>query len=343
MRRMVVGAILALVVIGSGAQGTAQTRQAVEVRFVHSAIADYLLYLFHRGTGGGRFKGVATEFPLADVPVLEDTLVSLPGAAASAGVRRYEQLQPLLERYRTARERVVEIDTPQGPRYSILAYSLQLPDFTVLDDIVRRGAPHYTRFEEYWAREIAPAERAKLAEWERQLETARPLEHLERLTRLRFPSPTLDIVAIGLHGSGSANTYPAAIYTGLGVRNVAWAVGHEGTHLVIDRYAGARWFDRPRAPEAIRRMESAGGHAYDIEEALCLLMQVKLSEAGGLTEPGLRMSERLAEPSPKRRVLAALEQGWDAYLRRADTDIVDYMLDRTIVALAGSTATPYDD
>lgn len=136
-----------------------------------------------------------------------------------------------------------------------------------------------------------------------------------------------------MHGAGSANTHPAAIYTGLGVRNIAWAIGHEGTHLLVDRYAGANWFARPRAPEAIRLVTKAGGQQYDIEEALCLLMQVKLSEAGDLTTPGDRVSTRLAERSPKRDILVALEDGWDGYQHSTSGDLIDFMLDRAIHAL----------
>lgn len=138
---------------------------------------------------------------------------------------------------------------------------------------------------------------------------------------------------MGMHGAGSANTYPPAIYTGLRVRNIAWAIGHEGTHLLVDRYAGANWFARQRATEAIRLVTNAGGQQNDIEEALCLLMQARLSATAGLTPIEYRVSAALAEPSPKRDILVALEEGWDSYRQSTSGDLIDFMLDRAIYAL----------
>jgi hypothetical protein len=114
---------------------------------------------------------------------------------------------------------------------------------------------------------------------------------------------------------------------------VAWAIGHEATHLLVDEYAGAKWLSRPRAAEAIRLITEAGGQKYEIEEALALLMQARVSAAAGLTPSDYRVSANVTEPSPKRAILVALEDGWDAY-RQSDTgDLIDFVLDRTMHAL----------
>lgn len=212
--------------------------RSVEVRFLKSPMADYLVYLLYRSTGNAVFKDVQAAVPLTDIPTLNE-LISLPGVAASRRVVAYSDLQPLLEPYRDARDRIIEVRDGQETRYSILGYSETMPRFEDLTQIIRRGESHYGRFKAFWEERIAPAEDQKIAEWREQLASAQPLDTLQRLSRLRYPFDAIDVVAIGMHGAGSANTHPPGIYTGLGVRNIAWAIGHEGTHLLVDRYAGA--------------------------------------------------------------------------------------------------------
>jgi hypothetical protein len=305
----------------------------VSVRFIKSALADYLLYLFHRGTGGGRFGKIVEHVTLADVPTLNE-LISLPGVAASVGATSYADIKPLLEPYRSARERILEVKTNGETRYRILGYGETLPDFDVLTRLVAAGEPHYDAFRTFWEGNIAPVEQQKIEEWQRQFLASQPIDSLQRVARLPFPFDQLDVVAMGLHGSGSANSDPPGIYTGLGVRNIAWAIGHEGTHLLVDRHAGANWFARPQATEAIRLVTDAGGHPNDIEEALCLLMQARLSAAAGFTPIEHRVSVVFTEPSPKRAILVALEEGWESYSQSTKGDLIDFMLDRAIHALS---------
>jgi hypothetical protein len=304
----------------------------VAVRFVKSALADYLVYLVGRGTGGSQFKAVEQAVPLADIPPLEEN-ISLAGLAASLDVRNYKDLQPLLEPYRTPSGRVIPVDDQGETRYQILAYSFELPAYESLSRIIALGESRFQPFEAFWRQEVEPVEEQKIREWREQLDATKPLDLLQVLARLPFPSPTLDIVVMGMHGAGSANTYPAAIYTGVRVRNVAWAIGHEATHLLVDEYAGAKWLSRPRAAEAIRLITEAGGQKYEIEEALALLMQARVSAAAGFTPSDYRVSANFTDPSPKRAILVALEDGWDAY-RQSDTeDLIDFMLDRAVYAL----------
>jgi len=208
-----------------------------------------------------------------------------------------------------------------------------LPSVDELSRIIARGVASYAKFERFWEQTIAPAEEKKIAEWREQLASGKPFDHLQRLARLPFPFESIDIVAIALHGAGSANTYPPGIYTGISVRNVAWAIGHEGTHLLVDKHAGHNWTARAKSQEAISVVEARGGHDYDIEEALCLLMQAKLSIAAGFTPSDFRVSTNFTEVSVKRDILVGLENGWQEYQQSTSGDLIDFLLTETIRAM----------
>jgi len=326
-----IAVVVALTVV-PGHTAHATTPRNVQVRLLKSPFADYLVYLLYRGTGRGQFKAVEQAVPLGDIPTLSE-LISLPGVAASARIRTYSQLHTLLEPYRRASNRIVEVKDRGIIRFSILGYSAALPSFDDLSRIVALGEASYPKFARFWDQTIAPAEDKKIAEWREQLVSTKPFDKLQRLARLRFPADSIDIVAIALHGAGSANSHPAAIYTGISVRNVAWAIGHEGTHLLVDKYAGQDWTARARSAEAIRSVEARGGNDYDIEEALCLLMQAKLSQAAGLTPSDFRVSTNFTEVSAKRDILVALEDGWQEYQQSAAGDLIDFLLTQTIQAM----------
>lgn len=303
----------------------------VEVRFVKSPFADYLFYLLYRQTG--RFTELERAVPLGDIPTLDD-LISLPEVTASAQIQSYSELQSLVLPYRDAHDRVSRIREGESVHYRILAYSDKLPSYEKLSRIIALGEIDYAKFAVFWTERIAPEEDKQIAAWREQLATDQPFNQLQLLARLRFPSPTVDIAAIALHGSGSANTYPEGIYTGLFVKpNLAWTIGHEGTHLLVDDYGGLNWVSRPQAREAINLVVARGGDVSDIEEALCLLMQVKLSQSSGQTPGAFRLSSKLTTPSVKRDILVALENGWASYQADSKEDLIDFLISETIRAM----------
>jgi hypothetical protein len=156
---------------------------------------------------------------------------------------------------------------------------------------------------------------------------------LQELERLSFPFPTLDVASIALHLSGSGNTYPPGVYTVLFKKpNLAWVIGHEVTHLMVDRYAGHKWRSYPQADRAIELVTQHGGRAGDIEESLAPFMQVKLSQACGYSEATRHMSDKYPENAPKGAILRSLEAGWVDYQANHTQDIIQYLLHQTIGA-----------
>jgi hypothetical protein len=305
----------------------------VEVRFVKSPFADYLFYLLYRNTG--HFAELEQAVPLGDIPIL-DELISLPEVAASTEIHSYPELQSLVLPYRDAQERVAAMREGGITHYRILVYSEKLPSYEKLSRILVLGEAAYPKFALFWEAKIAPEEDKQIAAWREQLTTEQPFDQLQRLARLRFPSPSVDVAAIALQKSGSANTYPEGIYTSLLAKpNLSWTVGHEGTHLLVDEFGGLNWISRPQADQAIKLAEARGGDASDIEEALCLLMQVKLSQASGETPSEFRLSTKLKDPSVTRDILVALENAWRDYQSDSKQDLIDFVLAQTIRTMNG--------
>jgi hypothetical protein len=312
-------------------QGSIEPRK-VEVRFVKSPIADYLFYLLYRSTGD--FPKLKEAVVLDNIPKL-DELISLPEIAASAQINSYGELQSLLLPYRDAHGRVAKMIEGGVVHYRILAYSNTLPSYERLSHILALGAADYPKFLAFWEREIAPEEDKQIAAWREQLAIDQPFEKLQLFARLRFPAKSVDIAAIALHVSGSANTYPEGIYSGLFPKpNLAWTVGHEGTHLLVDEHAGLNWLSYPQAREAMLLVKGRGGAQSDIEEALCLLMQVKVSQASGRIPADYRLSARFTEPAVKRDILVALEDGWQKYQESPSGNLIDFLLTQTVCALS---------
>jgi hypothetical protein len=112
------------------------------------------------------------------------------------------------------------------------------------------------------------------------------------MERLKFPFSSIKIDLLALDPQGSSMQRPPTIFTTLEVPSLAWAIGHEGTHMMVGP-SGAHWTDRKSSDEAVRLMKASGGSDYDIKEALCLLMQAKMSIAFGATAQDFRNSDGL--------------------------------------------------
>jgi hypothetical protein len=339
-QRAVVVFLLCAVPVLSLPQTTREQKHKVEVRFIQSSYADYLFYLLYRSTG--QFSALEADVPIGKIPTL-DSLISLPEQAASAHIGNYRQLYPLVRRYKGITAAIVPVSQAGRQHFRILVYSDELPSYGQLDDIVHRGEAVYPAFQNFWAREIAPAERQTIDVWKQQLSECAPLEKLQELERLSFPFSTLDVGAIALHLGGSGNTYPPGVYTSTSPSlfkkpNLASAIGHEATHLMVNQYAGHMWRSYPQADRAIELVTQHGGHANDIEESLSLFMQVKLSQACGYTEATKRMSDKYPADTTNPAdattgaILRSFELGWPEYQANHHQDIIEYMLQQTIAA-----------
>lgn len=312
------------------AQAAKGEEHSVKVRFVQSAYADYLFYLLYRNTG--QFPQLETVVPLGKIPSL-DQLISLPEQAASAQMQSYSELYPLVEQYRDATSPILIMSEGGKRRFRKLGYSEDMPPYQQLKEIIHQGEPSYPKFLDFWKTNIAPVEQEQIATWKYQLDGCDPLHKLQEVERLAFPFSQLDVASIALHLSGSGNTFPVGIYTTLFKKpNLAWVVGHEATHLMVDHYAGHNWQAYPLASRAIEIVKSHGGTDADIEESLSLFMQVKLSQICGYTEASRHISGKFPADSPKGAILRSLESGWDSYQTDSKQDIIDYLLGQTVAS-----------
>ena len=86
------------------------------------------------------------------------------------------------------------------------------------------------------------------------------------------------------------------------------------------------------AAEAIESGQEARRKGRDIEESLCLFMQVTLPQECGYTAKTARVSDQLNDAPLKKKICQALEQEWTDYLSQPKKypTIVDYLLHCTI-------------
>jgi len=135
------------------------------------------------------------------------------------------------------------------------------------------------------------------------------------------------------HPSGSGNYSPPAIFSSLFDKpNLPWFLGHEGSHLIWSEAVGTPLATQPGAQAAVALAQS---RKVDLEETMCLCMQVKTSIACGLSKPDRRISDNVSDPSQK-RLLVAMEDDWPAYLAHPDRwpNLQRYVIDKAMTALA---------
>lgn len=277
-----------------------ETRRHVEVHFAKSPFADYLFYLLNRSTED--FPQLKTAVPLDGVPTMDHPTFA-PEDAISSNISSYSQLYQMVANY---------------------------DDRARLTDIIKQGEPKYAAFEEFWEKNIAPDEDRRIAAWQRQYAKWHPFERMQRLERIKFPFPSVnvDVIALAPSASSMQGARPTIFTDYSSISDFAWVVGHEGTHMALGP-KGANWTRRPGAAEAIRLMKARGGVEYDIEEAMCLLMQSKLSQSFHRTPDNGSVSGRLGA-MPRRNLLVSLERDWKKYLRNPKEDAADFIIRETI-------------
>jgi hypothetical protein len=300
----------------------------VELRFVHSPYADYLFYLLYRDTT--RASGLASV-PLDSVPTL-NTLVALPEIVASQHVDTYRQILPLVELYRGVTTRIVATPAPR-----ILTYGNVPASYDSLRAIVFAGEAGYPTFAGIWRRQMEPEELRNIAVWRAQEASCHPMDSLQVLTRLSFPSPTLDVASIYMHFSGSGNYTPMGVYSRTFDKpNLAFTLGHEAMHLLVNPMTAHDWRKYPAAARTVALGRAAGLNTDDLDELLALFMQVKLPQACGTTSASRRISDAFRADSVRHKVLVILEDNWSEYRlsRQRWPTIIDYFLERSAEALS---------
>jgi hypothetical protein len=309
MSAVALSLILALLSLHPGGSGqiaaisehgqASNARQTVSITFAKSPYSDFLFYLLYRSTSSyGELKAAV---PLDSIPPLDGSSF-LPEDSIASGVSTYDGLAKLAAGY---------------------------DDHLRLTEMLKKAEPSYPAFYAFWSKRIGPAEEETEHAWVRQTQWD-PVRHLEEMERLKFPFSSIAVDLIALDPQGSSMQKPATIFTTLDVPGLAWAIGHEGTHMMVGPN-GANWRARKGANEAIRQMNSNGGSDYDLEEALCLLMQARLSIANGATATDFRSSSGL-KASPRKKLLIVLEDDWQDYVKSSHQDAADWLIAETLKA-----------
>jgi hypothetical protein len=259
---------------------------AVDALCCLSPVCDFLLWALYRQD---RFD-LGPLMPPGK-PVTE-RYGHFPQFAAARGISDPAAALPLLPEY--AREELASYDIPieeLGPR---LEAALAI----------------YPAFLSHWEHEVKPLEEGLLDGWRDQLATTEPLSLFQRLTRLPLPHDHLYLYACYYHPSGSALTPYPHLFTTLFNRfslepTVAWFVGHEATHLLLDR---ARWWETPAGRCGLERY----GSRHAAEEPLCFLLQNRLSSICGLL-PEEEMQRIDADAAPNIPLYLWLQERWEEY------------------------------
>jgi hypothetical protein len=146
------------------------------------------------------------------------------------------------------------------------------------------------------------------------------------MARLPLPHDRLHLFACYYHPSGSALTPYPYLFTTLFNRfslepTVAWFVGHEATHLLLDH---ARWWETPAGRRGIARY----GSRHAAEEPLCFLLQNRLSSICGLL-PEDEMQRIDAAAAPNIPLYLWMQERWDEYQESPDRypSIIEFFLD----------------
>jgi hypothetical protein len=191
---------------------------------------------------------------------------------------------------------------------------------------IEAALPIYEPFLAHWQSEVKPLEEGLLDNWRDQLETGEPLALYERLARLPLACDRLHLFACYYHPSGSALTpYPflfTAPFNRFGLEpSVAWFVGHEATHLLLDR---ARWWETPAGRRGLKRY----GSRHAAEEPLCFLLQNRLSSICGLL-PEEEMQQIDVGAAPNIPLYLWLQERWDEYQESPERypTILEFFLD----------------
>ncbi|RDI97915.1 hypothetical protein DVT68_12505 [Dyella solisilvae] len=273
----------------------------VTLDFVASPYADFLFYLLHRDITA--FPQLKSAAPLQDVAPLTSGAL-LPGYVFASNAKSYNDL------YR-------------------VAYSYE--NSAALVRALKQGQSHYAAFETFWRNQISPKEQATIDAWRAQQAQGDVMERLEKLARMPFPYGSLRVAVIGLGPLGHSIQNPPTLFATLDGASLPSVVGYEGTRMMLDA-KGGNWRQGANAARAIRLVTAHGGSDYDLEEAVCLLMQTKLTQAYG-ARPS-RDDSALAN-TPRLELLRAMERDWAQYEGASSLNVADFAVGEAIKTFGG--------
>jgi hypothetical protein len=262
------------------------TSRAVDVVCRIDPLCDYLLWVLYQQDRFGRCP------PLPSTEPVTEYYGHFPQFAAARGAQEPAEALSLLPEY--AREELACYDLPIAELRARLEPAL-----------ARYGA-----FLDHWHRRVKPLEEGLLDSWHDQLRDCELLALFQRLTRCVFAHDQLHLFACYYHPSGSALTPYPYLFTTLFNRfavepSVAWFVGHEATHLLLDE---ARWWDAPEGGVGLARY----GSRHAAEEPLCFLLQNRLASICGLLPEG-EMQRIDPGAAPNIPLFLWLQERWDEY------------------------------
>ncbi|WP_109123518.1 hypothetical protein [Dyella sp. C11] len=195
----------------------------------------------------------------------------------------------------------------------------------MLINTLKLGEPRFGDFMSYWRQHVEPREQSTIAAWTAEEARSHHVRHLEDLARMPFPYSSVKVAVIGLGPLGNNMDNPPIMFATMKDASLPAVVGYEGMHMMMSGRNGD-WKKRRNATQAINLISARGGTAYDIEEALCLLMQSKLPATYG--DSSVAASD--AGDTPRRVLLRAMERDWDAYRANASINAADFAIDEAI-------------
>jgi len=286
----------------------------------YSPILDYMFLLFTNSS----WRGVNFQ-RLLPLPTQTGKFgpITLPEYGAVDDLSRYFQLYSLAEMYDSS------IETER-----MLTHGRRAPSYNEIENMLKEGESTYPEFVELWKMYIEPIEQRMTERWEQDLLLTKPIIYLQRLTGLQWPTDEIHLCISVFHPSGSALTTDPFVFTCFFneeelLPDAAWVLGHEGTHILLNSKE-AEWKETEQGKAVI---EKWGGGA---EEAICLLMQNRLSwVCGFINEEEIQKFDPEGSSKPA-RLAHLMNKQWDLYLDNVEKypTIIDFMIE---IALSNSS------
>jgi hypothetical protein len=294
--------------------------------FGSNRLADYLHVLLYR-LPHDQFPPFAPP-GFDKVPTL-NALVAVPEVVASAGLKNYSEVRPFVAKAFAA----LPMKRVMLPVPRILSYSSHPPSLPEVLRVIEAGVRYFPAFSAYWDEHVRSVVQNQIAAWQDQDLRLHPLAVLIAFQRLPLRASHLRVFAMPFHPSGSGNYSPPAIFSSLFDKpNLPWFLGHEASHLIWSEALGTPITAQPGGQAALALAERRN---VDLEETMCLCMQVKTSIACGLSKPERRISDDFPA-GPEKQLLVAMEADWPVYLANRDRwpNLQRYVIDKAIQALA---------
>ncbi|MCB0279344.1 MAG: hypothetical protein KDD94_07570, partial [Calditrichaeota bacterium] len=257
------------------------------------------------------------------IPEYNGSILTLQEKANALQLKHYSDLFPLLEPYKTATTGVIIT-----PKLDHLTYGRHIPNYDTLKTIIKLGEAHLPAFEQFWKDSIQADEIRMIDVWKQQNQQFNIPDMLFKLARINARFDTLFVGAISLHLSGSGLVTPISVHSGYQRKpNLAWFLGHELTHMIVGDFSGVDWRQEKRFAKIVDYLNKHNINHYEVEEALCLHNQIKLSQLCGLTKSDYRISVDMSDDLLRKKILVQLEDNWDDYLNNPTkfVDELDYL------------------